>query len=190
MGRPNVIWTEEMVDILMKEYPITFNNVLSQKLGVSVSTICRKASELGLVKAGPERKNYKTWDMVERLFPTHSHSQIADAAGISERTVRRICKALDLRRDPKEDAEMRSDIMKKICQSENRRILFGLEQNTDRLIGKDRIRRGICDELKKHGYLVMKGSRRVYYSSEMSRLVHLESYAEALGLRFEEWESE
>jgi len=48
----------------------------------------------------------------------------------------------------------------------------------------------ICEELKRYGYIVIKGSRTVYYSSEMRRIVHVESYAKALGLRFEEWELE
>jgi hypothetical protein len=41
-----------MIDVFVSEYPVTFNGVLAQKLGVSISTICRKASDLGLVKAG------------------------------------------------------------------------------------------------------------------------------------------
>ena len=190
MGRPNIVWTEEMIDILTTEYPITFNVVLAQKLGISISTVHRKARALGLVKAGNGRINYKTRETVEQLFASHSHRQIATAAGVSERTVRRICKSLNLRRDREDDSVMRSEVIRKICQSENRRILFGLEQNTDRLIGKDKERLKIVDELKKYGYIVIKGSRKVYYSSEMRRIVHLESYAEALGLRFEEWESE
>ena len=190
MARPSIIWTDEMIDVFVSEYPVTFNGVLAQKLGVSISTICRKASDLGLVKAGTGRINYKTRETVEQLFATHSHRQIANAAGVSERTVRRICRSLNLKREREEDAVIRSENMKKIYQSENRRILFGLEQNTDRLLGRDRERQRICDELKKHGYIVIKGSRKVYYSSEMRRIVHLESYAEALGLRFEEWESE
>ena len=190
MGRPNIVWTEEMIDILTTEYPITFNVVLAQKLGVSISSVHRKARALGLVQAGNGRINYKTWETVEELFASHNHRQIATAAGVSERTVRRICKSLNLRRDREDDSVMRSEVIRKICQSENRRILFGLEQNTDRLIGKDKERLKIVDELKKYGYIVIKGSRKVYYSSEMRRIVHLESYAEALGLRFEEWESE
>ena len=188
MGRPKIKWTDEMIDILAIEYPITFNGVLAQKLGVSTNTIHRKAIKLGLKKAGKGRMNYKTWETVERLFPTHSHRQIASAAGVSERTVRRICRALNLRRDRDEEKLLRSEGMKRVFKSENRRILFGLEQNTNKLVGRDKERLKISDDLKKHGYIVIKGSRVVYYSVDMRRIVHLESYAEALGLRFEEWE--
>ena len=190
MGRPRIIWTEEMIEILMTEYPITFNGVLAQKLGVSVCTIQRKASELGLVKAGSGKMNYKAWKTVERLFPTCSQKQIAREAGVSERTVRRICKALHLKRDREEDAVMRSKGIKRIYESDFRRILYGLEQKVNRFLGRSYERLRIYDELKRYGYIVIKGSRTVYYSSEMRRIVHVESYAKALGLEFEEWNAE
>ena len=179
-----------MTDRLISDYPITFNHILADKLGISVSTVRRKAKELGLQKAGTGRMNYRTWETVERLFPTHSHREIAKAAGVSERTVRRICRSLNLRRDREEDAIMRSNGIRSVYKSEHRRRIFGLAQHTNRLLGKDRERLRICEELKRHGYIVIKGSRTVYYSSEMRRIVHVESYAKALGLRFEEWELE
>ena len=190
MGRPRIVWTEEMIEILMTEYPITFNGVLAQKLGVSVCTIQRKASELGLVKAGSGKMNYKAWETVERLFPTYSQKQIAQEAGVSERTVRRICKALNLKRDREEDAVMRSIGLKRLYGSDSRRILYGLEQKVNRCLGRSNERLKVYDELKRYGYIVIKGSRTVYYSSEMRRIVHVESYAIALGLILEEWNSE
>lgn len=186
MARPGIIWTDEMLEMLISDYPITFNNVLAEKLGVSINSVRRKAAKMGLSKAG--RMNYTTWDTVERLFQTHSQRQIAEIAGVSVRTVGRICKTLGLKRDREEDRIMRSEGMKRVFRSENRRILFGLSQKTDRYFGRDKARQKILGELKRHGYLVIKGNRTVYYSSEMRRAVHLESYAEALGLKFEEWE--
>ena len=190
MSRPYIIWTEEMVETLMMEYPITFNSVLAQKLGVSVSTIQRKASELGLVKAGTGKRDYKIWETVEKLFPTYSQKQIAQEAGVSERTVRRICKALNLKRDREEDAVMRSKGLKRIYDSDSRRILYGLEQKVNRCLGRSHERLKIYDELKRYGYIVIKGSRTVYYSSEMRRIVHVESYATALGLILRKWNCE
>jgi len=48
MARPHIVWTEEMIDILICDYPITFDDVLAEKLGVSISTLRRKAAELKL----------------------------------------------------------------------------------------------------------------------------------------------
>ena len=190
MARPHIVWTEEMIDILISDYPITFDDVLAEKLGVSISTLRRKAAELKLSKAGTGKMNYKTWETVERLFPTHSHRQIALAAHVSERTVRRICRALHLKRDKDEDAVMRSEGMMRIYRSENRRMVFGLDQRLNRCLGKDTARLKIYDELRRYGYIVIKGCRTVYYSAEMRRVQHVESYAVALGLVFEQWNAE
>ena len=48
MARPELVWTEEMTDMLISDYPITFNHILAEKLGISVSTVRRKAKELGI----------------------------------------------------------------------------------------------------------------------------------------------
>ncbi|MBQ2196094.1 MAG: hypothetical protein II407_04075 [Prevotella sp.] len=181
-------WTDEMIDILTEEFPITSDRMVADKLKISVSSVRRKASELKLVKA--RISNYRTMQTVEELYPTHSQRQIAEIVKVSARTVRRICKTLGLMRDGEENRIMRSEGMKRVFRSENRRILFGLSQKTDRYFGRDKARQKILGELKRHGYLVIRGNRTVYYSSEMRRAAHLESYAEALGMKFEEWESE
>lgn len=187
-SRPYLVWTMEMLSILTEEYPITSNTVLADRLGMSISSVRRKARELELVKA--KVRNYKTMVLVESLFNSNSQRQIAEKAHVSLRTVKRICKKLNLKRDWDEDRIMRSDGAKRVFRSENRRIIFGLEQRTNRCVGKSDERLKIYDELEKHGYIVIRGTRTVYYSSEMRRIVHVESYAEALGLRFEEWELE
>ena len=181
-------WTDEMIDILTEEFPITYDRMVADKLKISVSSVRRKASELKLVKA--RISNYRTMQTVEELYPTHSQRQIAEIAGVSVRTVGRICKTLNLKRDREEDSIMRSEGIRRVFQSDNRRILYGLDQKTNRCFGRSNERLKVYDELKRHGYIVIKGTRTVYYSQDMRRVVHVESYAKALGLRFEEWESE
>ena len=181
-------WTDEMIDILTEEFPITYDRMVADKLKISVSSVRRKASELKLVKA--RISNYRTMQTVEELYPTHSQRQIAEIAGVSERTVRRICKALNLKRDSEEDSIIRSEGIRRVFQSDNRRIIYGLDQKTNRCFGRSNERLKVYDELKRHGYIVIKGTRTVYYSQDMRRIVHVESYAKALGLKFEEWESE
>lgn len=44
-------WTEEMLQILIQEFPVTLNNDMAAKLNVSPRTMHRKADELGLKKA-------------------------------------------------------------------------------------------------------------------------------------------
>jgi len=177
-----------MLTLLVSEYPITSNKVLAERLGVCINSMRNKALTLGLTKAG--RINYHAYNKVEKLFYNHSQKQIANSVGISVRTVRRICKALNLKRDKDEESVLRSEGIKRVIKSDNRRILYGLEQESNRCLGKSKERLKVYEELKKHGYIVIKGSRVVYYSSEMMRYVHVESYAKAFGLILEEWNSE
>ena len=181
-------WTDEMLGVLIDDFPITPDRMLAEKLEISVSSVRRKAKELHLAKASIS--NYRTMQAVDELFATHSQKQIAQKLNISIRTVRRICKTLNLKRDKDEDAVMRSKGLKRIYESDFRRSLYGLEQRVNRFIGKSKERLKIYDELKRYGYILIKGSRTVYYSSEMRRIVHVESYAKALGLVFEEWNAE
>ena len=80
--------------------------------------------------------------------------------------------------------------MMRIYRSESRRMVFGLDQRLNRCLGKDTSRLKIYDELRRYGYIVIKGSRTVYYSPDMRRVQHVESYAVALGLVFEQWNAE
>ena len=108
-------WTDEMIDILTEEFPITSDHMVADKLKISVSSVRRKASELKLVKA--RISNYRTMQTVEELYPTHSQRQIAEIVKVSARTVRRICKTLRLMRDGEENRIMRSEGMKRVFRS-------------------------------------------------------------------------
>ena len=46
-----IVWTENMLDLLKTYYPTMTNLSLSRLIGVSMRTLTRKASELGLEKA-------------------------------------------------------------------------------------------------------------------------------------------
>jgi hypothetical protein len=77
----------------------------------------------------------------------------------------------------------------KTIKSEKRRILFGLEQRTDRFIGKDKVRNRVFRLLAEHGYIVIKGSMTAYYSPLMRRFEHIEAYAVSAGFSIELWET-
>ena len=86
-----------MLEELAVNYAIMSDGFLSQKLRVSVSTIRRKAGEMELVKSKVGRNSYQTWVIVEKMFGKHPNREIAEAAHVTERTVRRICKRLNLK---------------------------------------------------------------------------------------------
>ena len=45
-----------MLEMLVSDYSITFNNVLAENLGVSINTVRRKAAKMGLSKAGEKEQ--------------------------------------------------------------------------------------------------------------------------------------
>jgi hypothetical protein len=189
MPRHKIEWTDEMLEELVVNFAILSDSVLSQKLRVSISTIRRKAHEMELVKSTVGRNSFQTWVLVEEMFGKHSNREIADAAHVTERTVRRICKRLGLKLPKETRAMYISCSLTKTIKSEKRRILFGLEQRTDRFIGKDKVRNRVFRLLAEHGYIVIKGSMTAYYSPLMKRYEHIEAYAVSAGFSIELWET-
>lgn len=48
--RKKIIWTQEMTDLIIAEFPVSYNRELAKKIGVSMSSLIRKARELGIEK--------------------------------------------------------------------------------------------------------------------------------------------
>ena len=189
MARPKIEWTDEMLEELLLSFSISSDTALSRKLQVSASSLRRKAHEMGLAKSFVGRNNYEAWTTVERMFGKHSNKEIAAEAHVTERTVRRICKRLNLKLSKEEKAAYISKSLRKTIKSEKRRILFGIDQRTDRPIGKDKNRTHVLKALADHGYIVIKGSMVAYYSPLMKRYEHVEAYAVSVGFSIELWET-
>ena len=190
MARPTIVWTDEMLEQLVCDYPVTPDRVLAERLHVSSRSIQRKAREMRLTKAMKGRANFEVWMRIEELFGKYSYRQIAEQTHVSVRTVSRICKKLKLKLEKEDAARHRSEAQIKMIRSERRRLIFGLEQRTDRCIGYDKGRRKALELLAQHGYVTIKGSRTAYYSDSLRRAEHIESYAKALGINIEYWETE
>ena len=61
-----IVWTESMLNLLKTYYPTMTNLLLSSLIGVSMRTLTRKASELGLQKA-PDFLEINTRTISERI---------------------------------------------------------------------------------------------------------------------------
>lgn len=74
-SRPTIAWTQDMTMMLHELFPITFNNELVKQLGVSQSSLIRKARQLGIYKEHEflqKRRNIITKMAVE-AHPPHPH---------------------------------------------------------------------------------------------------------------------
>lgn len=190
MARPKITWTDEMIEDLVCDYPIMSNQILAQRLGICERSVIRKAKEMRLTKAFKGSDKFHVWSIVEDMFGKYPYKKIAQEAQVSEKTVMRICKKLKLKLEKEEVAKHRSEGLKKTLRIEKSRVVFGLEQKTDRRIGHDKARTRVLKMLAQHGYITIKGSRTAYYSVFMRRATHIESYAVSVGINIEQWETD
>lgn len=68
-------WTPEMIQTLTEQFPVTYNKVLADQLGVSWRTLVRKARELHIEKEPgflDNRRNEIT-SMAVKAHPPHPH---------------------------------------------------------------------------------------------------------------------
>ena len=188
MARPKKMWTIEVLEQFALEYATTPNHLLAKRYNVSISFIRRKAKELNLFKDALYKCRSQTWFLVQELYFDFSYSEIAKRAGVSKKTVERIAKRLNLQRLREEKNKMIALGTSRGLRSDIRRRLFGLETYYNRPIVSDKSRTEVANELRKYGYIVIKGSMTAYYNDTMERYEDIEENAIANGFRMLLWE--
>ena len=179
-----------MLEDLVCNYPVMSNEKLAKKLGVCERSVIRKAKEMRLTKAFKGSDKFQVWAIVEKMFGKYPYKEIAQEAQVSVKTVMRISKKLNLQMEKDDVARHRAEAMRKTLKVEKSRIVFGLDQKTDRRVGQDKVRTRVLGMLAQHGYITIKGSRTAYYSVHMRRAEHIEAYAASIGINIKQWEAE
>ena len=189
MARPQSNWTIELLEEFAEAYAATPNHKLAKRYNVSVSTIRRKAKELNLYKDAlcKYKSTFQTWMLVQDLFGDYSYDDIAKKTGVSRSTVKRIVKSLGCQLMREERNKILATNISKGLKSELRRRIFGLDNYYDRPIGMDKYRIEAANQLKEHGYIVIKGSMTAYYSDTMERYEDIENNAINNGFRLLLW---
>ena len=181
MGRKGIEWTVAMIEKMLAEYAITFDRVLAD------NSVRRKAKKLQLSKQYKGRKNMVARKIVLENFHVMSYQQLARLARIDIRSVVNIVIEYDLTRTEEEISFMKSKGVKAFIKSERARAAFGFPQKSERKVSTNRKLILMRHRLAKDGYIVIKGSRIVYYSYEIKRHYQREKNAMSLGLVFELW---
>lgn len=187
MARPPIIWTDEMLEDFITFYPVMSNKELAEIFMVSINTIRRKAKEMMLEKSPISHFRQKTIETVMRMFGKHTAREMGKEAGVSTRTIYRICKQLKLKMSKEEKSKIFSDAAYKMLKREYSRKIYGLEPSTLRLLGKNKRRTEARIALMKHGYITIKGCPLIYYNNSMTRYEELERNAEAYGYQLVLW---
>lgn len=73
--RKKIAWTQEMIDLLISEFPYSYNKELAKKIGVSWRTLVRKARELGLEKEPGfmDKRINEITEMAVKAHPPHPY---------------------------------------------------------------------------------------------------------------------
>lgn len=75
INRSKIIWTDEMIKIMKKEFPVNFNKEIAKKFGIGWRSVVRKARELGIKKEPlflEKRRRTITQMAVEALPPNNN----------------------------------------------------------------------------------------------------------------------
>lgn len=181
--RKPVEWTPEMVDKLIFLYPSETSATIAAILNVGRTTVCQKASELGLEK-GVKRSWLEKAELVRNLYPSHSVAEISTKTSIPKRTVSRIISKLGLSKSAEEQREINIRVRVGLLNRERRRIIFRLEPITNLKVTTDRRVISMKHRLKKHGYTVERSSSIIRYPAGLERNPQREATARKLGLKF------
>ena len=134
MCRRPRIWTEETLVFLTENYASTSNDELSKLMGISVSSLKKKAHELNLSKHSSYKLTEKVKKTILSMYKTNSYQSIADKLYISRRTVARFIKEQKEKglqpRGRDVELKIMSEYRTNQYKIERARATFGLPQKT------------------------------------------------------------
>lgn len=172
-----------MIKILSETYPVESTKHTSELLGISVNTVKKKASELGLVKFR-KSKWLERAEYIRIHFQDMSFDSMARELGIALISVRRIAAALGLKRSESERFAMISKARSELINRERRRMIFGFDPISHIKVVTNRQRIHLRAKLKAKGYVVAQERNVIYYPDDIKRCAKREKNGIGLGLRF------
>ena len=188
MCRRPRIWTEETLVFLTENYASTSNDELSKLMGISVSSLKKKAHELNLSKHSSYKLTEKVKKIILSMYKTNSYQSIADKLYISRRTVARFIKEQKEKglqpRGRDVELKIMSEYRTNQYKIERARATFGLPQKTRYKIFPNKNKYWIRQSLRKYGYQVGRNSLEVYVLPSTDIHRRLEAKAKKCGFHF------
>lgn len=191
-----MILTEEQIERFKACFSYTPNKELARQFGISLSSVTRLRNIYGLQKS----EEYKQ-QIVARCAVAMNRANLADGYRKQAKNAKRLNELGLSNRFPKGVSSYDlfgvekvkaihkrvSETHKRIVEEERRRIRWGLPQRTKMKLNDCNIpRMSARSYLRRHGYIVPKGSMVAFYSADTERKPHMEvRYAHLHGLRFE-----
>lgn len=172
-----------MLRILSEKYPSGTNADIAAEIGVGTRLIASKAAELGLVKDRLNQRQESVRIVLEN-FGKCSYSDISRLADISKRTISRIAVHYGLKREACDSSRFISDKRKNLIRRERLRLRIGLEPVSNIKVTGNRKRTTFRSKLKRYGYVVIRGTNKVFFTSDSIRSAAREMRGNSLGLTF------
>lgn len=183
--------TQEQREWFVANFDHTKNQELADHLGVSLSSVIRKARELGLTKTkefieATQRNASECAARTNRLMGGNAGKFNLVKYGWLYRF-----KKGENNKD-RMTAEAFAEMHRKIAitrketfNKERRRVLFGIEQRTKlRVVKCSREKISLRANLRKHGYEIARASNEATVTSETQRSLMMEARAEKMGIKF------
>ena len=190
MSRTATIWNNEKEKFLIENFAFITNRRLSEQLDISISSIKKKAHELGLKKGCVKRKIIPSLEKnVLKMSRTNSYRNVADMLRISLSSVSNIINDAASKgykkRSKQDTSKIMSETRKRIIKQERARAVFGLDQKTKIKVYPNKQKYHMRDRLKRCRYIVERNGIDVFIDEETRRHNTIEDDARRLGFNIQ-----
>ena len=190
MSRTATIWNNENEQFLIENFAFITNRRLSEQLDISISSIKKKAHELGLNKGCVKRKIIPSLEKnVLKMSRTNSYRNVADMLRISLSSVSNIINDAASKgykkRSKQDTSKIMSETRKRIIKQERARAVFGLDQKTKIKVYPNKQKYHMRDRLKRCRYIVERNGIDVFIDEETRRHNTIEDDARRLGFNIQ-----
>ena len=190
MSRTATIWNNEKEKFLIENFAFITNRRLSEQLDISISSIKKKAHELGLNKGCVKRKIIPSLEKnVLKMSRTNSYRNVADMLRISLSSVSNIINDAASKgykkRSKQDTSKIMSETRKRIIKQERARAVFGLDQKTKIKVYPNKQKYHMRDRLKRCRYIVERNGIDVFIDEETRRHNTIEDDARRLGFNIQ-----
>jgi hypothetical protein len=179
------IFTEEEIQYLKENYATTKNRVLQERLGIGRTLLCYTAKLYGLKKIPDFQSKF--------VKATKRYNDGRRNNRPSPQAIKNSQAAIARLRENKEShaqwCNKISESQKALIKAEKRRVMFGLEQKTERkVVRAPGFKYELRYRLRKCGYIIDRGSSVAYYNENTNRHAGKEQSAKRLGIKIKEYE--
>lgn len=174
------IFTDEEIQYLKDNYANTKNKYIRARLGIGNTLLHRTAIKLGLKK----RADYATVFSKKVVNDGRLNNRPTQEA--IENSQAKHLKRLNDKEYHSWWRKRCSDGVNKLIKAEKRRVMFGLEQKSNRKVTKaPPYKTRVRTILRRHGYVIERGSNIAYYNEEIIRDLRKEELACKYGIKIE-----